>query len=166
MRSTADITTSGRAWRALVGMGTVAGVSLLVPGMTGPQPVGCTQTGNNFVCTAGIGLGEVLSGTAVANVITITGRPVNGSVDALGGNDTINVTGTTGASGPAGVPGANGTVGTPAGSAGGNGGVGSSGGVGGSGLIDGGAGTDSITVTGGLGGNGCVTSVPVFPGRR
>ncbi|MEU4745223.1 hypothetical protein AB0G02_32835, partial [Actinosynnema sp. NPDC023658] len=156
MKSTMRAGTAGRLGRVLVGFGTVAGFALAAPGTAFALPAGCTQTGNNFVCTAGIPAGDVLTGTAADNVITITGGPVNGTVNALAGNDTVNVTGVAGVAGANGAPGANGTAGTPAGSAGGNGGVGTGGGVavGGTGIIDGGVGADRITVTGGAGGNG------------
>jgi hypothetical protein len=76
------------------------------------DPVGCDRVGENIVCVAGIGAGETLTGTDNANVITITGGPVDGTVNALGGNDTIIITGAAGLNGTTGTPGANGTAGT------------------------------------------------------
>jgi hypothetical protein len=80
-------------------LGTALGFTVLVPAQAWALPPGCTQTGENFVCTAGLAAGQTLTGTANANIITITGGPVSGTVNALGGNDTITVTGTAGANG-------------------------------------------------------------------
>ena len=72
MRSTARISTAGRAGRALIGLGTAAGFVLLVPAQAWALPPGCTQSGANFTCTAGIPAGQVLNGTSGNNIITIT----------------------------------------------------------------------------------------------
>ena len=58
MRSTARISTAGRAGRALIALGTAAGFSLLVPAQALALPPGCTQSGANFTCTAGIPAGQ------------------------------------------------------------------------------------------------------------
>ncbi len=159
MRPTARITTAGRVCRGLTGLGLATGVTLLAPGTANADPVGCTRTpngsGDNIVCTAGIPSGQTLTGTAFNDsiTITITGAPVAGSVLAVGGNDTIRVTGTAGSTGTAGGAGANGTSTHPAGFAGAAGGVGGIG-VTTAGIIDGGDGVDGITVIGGAGGAG------------
>ena len=122
MRSTARISTAGRASRALIGLTTMVGFAVLVPAVAHADPVGCTRTpngsGDNIVCTAGIPGGQTLTGTAGNDKITITGGPVNGTVSAGAGNDTITITGTAGTVGSTGGTGAPGSSTHPAGFAG------------------------------------------------
>jgi hypothetical protein len=86
------------------------------------------------VCTARIPGGHTLTGTGgndiITITITITGGPVNGSVLAVAGNDTITVTGTAGAVGLADAAGGPGITTHPAGFAGSAGTAGGVGGIG------------------------------------
>jgi len=79
MRSSVRTTTARRTRTGLIGLGTAAGFALIVPGAAHADPVGCTRvfngSGDTVTCTAGIPGGQLLTGTAGNDFVTVTGGP-------------------------------------------------------------------------------------------
>ncbi|MDQ3405838.1 MAG: hypothetical protein M3548_20995, partial [Actinomycetota bacterium] len=74
-----------RLRRGLVGVGIAAGFALVAPGAAHADPVGCNRapngSGDTIVCNAGIPAGQVLTGTAGNDIVTITGGVLSGTVN-------------------------------------------------------------------------------------